>query len=245
MKNLIQDTLARIKQEHIAPLPRWKFLARRSGAWFALGLIVLLGALSVSVVYFLLTQLDWELPGMMHQNIFFYGLGVFPYFWLILAVVFIAVSFWGMRKTENGYRFNGLKIILLIIGGILLAGIVLSIIGIDKRLNGSMMRNMPYYARHTTTKETQWMQPELGFLAGTIKDMDTNIIMLEDLNGQAWKIEINSQTLIRPSADVSVGQMIKLLGSQKEGKNFAATEIRPWVGHGMMGSGQGRGMMDR
>lgn len=243
MKNLIQSTLAKIKQEHIAPEPRWKFLARQFGVWMALGLIVLLGALSVSVVYFLLTQLDWELPGMMHQNIFFYGLGVFPYFWLFLLGIFSVVAFWGIRKTENGYRFSWFKIIFLLVGGILLTGTVLSFIGVNKRFNGSMMRSVPYYANHTITKEKQWMQPELGFLAGTIRNIEANTIALEDLNGQAWKVQINNQTLVRPSADVSVGQMIKLIGFQKDGQNFSATEIRPWVGRGMMGSGQGRGMM--
>lgn len=243
MKNLIQDTLARIKKERIAPEPRWKFLARRAGAWIALGLIVFLGALSVSVAYFLLTQLDWDLPMMMHQNILFYGLGVFPYFWLLLLVIFGIATFWSIRKTENGYRFSWAKIILLSAGGILFAGIILSTIGINKRLNGSMMRNVPYYARHTTTKETQWMQPEKGFLAGTIQAIDGNIIKLEDLKGQSWKIEINNQTLVRPSADVSIGQMIKLIGVQKDGQNFAAIEIRPWAGRGMMG--QGRGTLGR
>jgi hypothetical protein len=242
MKNLIQDTLNKIKKEHIAPEPRWKFLARKFGAWIVLLLIVLLGALSVSVAYYLLAQLDWEVPTSMHQSRLVYGFSVFPYFWLVLLGIFGMGAFWSLRKTENGYRFSGLKITLVVVGGILFSGIFLSAIGVNKQLNRSMMQNVPYYAMHTTTKETQWMQPEKGFLAGTIQSINGKNITLNDLNGQKWEVEMAEKIVVRPSANVSVGQMIKIVGAKKAGQNFEALEIRPWIGRGMMGGGNQDGV---
>jgi len=244
MKNLIQDTLNKIKKEHIAPEPRWKFLARKFGAWAALGLIVLLGAVSISVVYYLLSQLDWDMPEFMHQNIFIYGLSVFPYFWSILLGIFIVAAFLSVRKTETGYRFGGLKIISLTIAGIFIIGFIMSAIGFDARFNRVMMRDVPYYAQHTITKETQWMQPEKGFLAGTIRSVSGDELAINDLNGLDWDVQLDNETLVRPSADISQGQMIKIIGTKNGAHNFRANEIRPWMGQGTMGSGQYRDRMN-
>lgn len=244
MKNLIQDTLNRIKKEHIAPEPRWKFLVRKFSAWAVLGLIVLLGAVSISVVFYLLSQLDWEMPGTMHQNAFVYGLSVFPYFWLILLGIFVAIAFFGVRETEAGYRFSWFKIISITIAGILLIGFFMSLIGFGGRFNGMMMQGVPYYARHMVTKETQWMQPENGFLAGTIGAVSGTTLEISDLNGRNWNVQLNDKTLVRPSVTLASGQMIKIIGTKKDAQNFAAFEIRPWIGQGMMGAGQGRGMMN-
>jgi len=244
MKNLIQDTLNQIKKERIAPEPRWKFLMRKFSAWIVLGLIVLLGAISISVTYYLLAQLDWDVPTFMHQNIFVYGLSVFPYFWAVLIGLFIAMVFFGVRKTETGYRFSWMKIISITIAGIFIIGFLMADIGFGRQFNGMMMHNMPYYAQHTVTKETQWMQPENGFLAGTISGIDGNAISLNDFNDSIWNIKISKQTLVRPSVNLAVGQMIKIIGTKQSAQNFGAAEIRPWVGQGMMGSGQGRGMMN-
>lgn len=107
-----------------------------------------------------------------------------------------------------------------------------------------MSGQIPYFMRHMTTKETQWMQPEKGLLAGTILVIEKNQFQLQDLDGKKWMIGINGKTSIRPSVDFSVGQMVKIIGDKKEQGYFEATEIRPWVGKGMMRSGgMGNGMM--
>jgi len=243
MKNLIQDTLNRIKNEQIVPEPRWKILVPKLGIWTVLGLIVLLGAIAVSVADYLLTQLDWEMPASMHQNVFVYGAIVFPYFWVVLIGLVVAGAFWGVRKTETGYRFSWLKIISVTVVGVAVIGFLMSTIGWGGRFNGMMMRDMPYYAQHTVTKETQWMQPEKGFLAGMIVTVSNDVIVINDLQGSAWNVRLNTETLVRPSVSLAVGQVIKIIGTRQDTQNFVASEIRPWMGQGMMGLGQGRGMM--
>jgi len=235
MKNLIQDTLNRIKTEHLAPDPKWKFLLRKFGSWSLVVFVIILGALAISVVYYLLSQLDWDLYGFIHQNVFIYALSVMPYFWFILLGLFVAAAFFGVRETERGYRFGWLKIIMVIIVGISMVGFLMSRIGWGGRFNGMMMHGMPFYAQSVATKERQWMQPEQGFLAGTINDISGNLISLNDLNGNRWNVQMNEKTLVRPIADVSAGQMIKIIGTKQSAQNFTATEIRPWIGRGMMG----------
>ncbi|KKR19880.1 MAG: hypothetical protein UT50_C0027G0007 [Candidatus Moranbacteria bacterium GW2011_GWA2_39_41] len=236
MKNLIQDTLNKIKKEHIAPEPRWKFLSRKIGVWIGVIAVVALAALVISVVYFLLAQLDWEIYPLMHQNMFVYGLSVMPYFWLTFLGVLALLAFLAVRKTENGYRFNWLLIVSSIAIGILAIGFFISRIGWGGRLNGVMMHQMPYYAQNVATKEKQWMQPEKGFLAGTIRAVSGSALEIDDLNSVVWNIQLTKQTLVRPSVTLAQGQMIKIIGTRKDAQNFSATEIRPWMGQGMMGA---------
>jgi len=57
-------------------------------------------------------------------------------------------------------------------------------------------------------------------------------------------VQLDNETLVRPSADISQGQMIKIIGTKNGAHNFRANEIRPWVGQGTMGSGQYRDRMN-
>jgi len=175
MKNLIKDTIGKIKDEHIVPEPRWKYLVRKYGVWLLFGLIVIFGAASFSAGYFMLANLDWDLYRLMHQNVFSYSLSIFPYFWAVLIGIFMLIAFLDIRKTETGYRFSWLKISLITIGSIIVFGTAMSFVGLGGRFNAMMANGMPYYAQHMmVTKETQWMQPEAGFLSGTIVSISNN-----------------------------------------------------------------------
>ena len=239
MKNLIEDTISKIKQQHIAPEPKWKYLTRKYALWALFCLVAVFGAMSLSAAFYLLSSLDWDLYRFMHQNIFSYSLSIFPYFWTAIIGAFIWIAFFDIRKTETGYRLSWLRIALIAIGSTILIGALMSYFGFGKSINDAMVRDMPYYAQHMmVTKESQWSQPEEGLLSGTIIAKTQNELTLTDLQGKKWIIQLNEKTLVRPRADVSVGQMIKIIGKVLGADNFAADEIRPWIGmgQGMMGS---------
>ncbi|HAR99911.1 MAG TPA: hypothetical protein DEA89_00815 [Candidatus Moranbacteria bacterium] len=252
MKDLIKDTIGKIKKQHILPESKWKYLARKYGVWFLFVLVVIFGGVSLSAAAYLLSSLDWDLYNFMHQNRVGYLLSIFPYFWAVLVGTFIIGAFFDMRKTETGYRFSWLKISLVTIGSILVLGAVMFFAGLGGRFNSMMASGVPYYGQHMmVTKESQWMQPQDGFLAGTINSTSNVVLVVSDLNGKVWNVDFDENTLIRPSANVSKGQMIKIIGTQSGSDTFQATEIRPWIGGGMMGGvggqrngmGTGRGMM--
>ncbi len=244
MKDLVKDTIGKIKKEHIVPESKWKFLIRKHGMWTMFGLIVVFGAISFSVAYHVLAGLDWDLYRFMHQNAFAYSLSILPYFWVILIVIFLAGAFLDIRKTETGYRFSLLKMSLMVIGGVFVLGLLMSLVGLGKRVHLAMNKSVPYYGQHMmVTKETQWNNPAEGFLAGTIISISGNELALKDLQTKRWNVELDEKTLIRPRAEMSAGQMIKVVGTMTGGNDFKAKEIRPWAGQGMMNGG--RGMMRR
>lgn len=233
MKDLIRETVEKIKERKIAPEPRWKYLARKYGAWVVFGGVVFLGAISFSTAFDLLRQLDWDLYRFTHQSALVYSLTLLPYFWLILIGMFLVLAFFDLRKTETGYKYGWLKISLSSIGGIIVMGFVFSLFGFGGKFNAILANDIPYYGQHMTmTKEKQWMQPDHGFLSGTIVVILGDGLEMIDLSGQKWKVFLDEKTLIKPAAKIVQGEMIKIIGSRIGEKNFQASEIRPWMGQG-------------
>lgn len=250
MKDLIKDTVAKIKKQGIAPEPRWRYLLKKYGLWSLFLAVIFLGASSLSIAFEMLWQLDWDLYRFAHQSALIYSLKLIPYFWIILIGAFLVLAFFDLRKTETGYRFGWLKMSVVSIGGIIALSFVFSSVGLGEKLNTILAKDMPYYGRHMMmTKEKQWMQPENGFLAGTLTVIADKELEIIDLNGRKWKVFLDEKTFIRPAAKLAKGEMVKIIGYEGVGNNagnspsyFQAIEIRPWMGPGMMG-GSGRGMM--
>lgn len=244
MKNLIQDTIAKIEKQHIVPEARWKYLLKKYGLWLLFIIVLILTAISLSVAFDNSSNLDWDLYRFMHQSRFAYILSILPYFWIILIGIFLITAFFEIRKTETGYRYSWFKILLITLGGIGIFGILISFFGLGGKLNSKLAKEVPFYSQHMmVTKESQWMQPSKGFLAGTIILVSENKLEINDLNGKNWNINIDEKTLIKPSADIFPEEMIKLIGIKVDENNFKAEEIRSWTGRGM-GNGRNGRMMN-
>ena len=246
MKSIIDGTIARIKTQGIVPEPRWKYLMKKYGIWSIFFLVVLLGSISFSVAFDMLRQLDWDLYRFSHQSAFLYSFSLLPYFWIAVIAIFLALSFLDLRKTESGYRYGWLKMSLIPIGIMIMTGLLFSSFGIGEKLNARIAKDVPYYGQHMMmTKEMQWMQPDKGFLSGSLATVYTNKLEIIDLNGKAWNIILDEKTLIKPATVIEQGEAIKVIGTKKDADNFHAVEIRPWMGQGMMGSSAEQDRGDR
>jgi hypothetical protein len=241
MKNLVQETIEKIKNQHLTPEPRWKYLAKKYFLWVLFGLVVILTAISFSAAVDNANNLDWDLYRFMHQNMIAYYLSIAPYFWIISVAFFLIAAFFEIRRTETGYRYSWLKISAITIGGTLLFSMFILFGGLGGKFNSALAKTFPNFSRHmVVTKESQWMQPEKGFLAGTIKSVSGNNLEIDDLNGKDWNIQTDEKTSVRPSVDVSQKETIKIIGTKRDANNFKADEIRPWIG-----KGQGNGANDQ
>ncbi len=242
--NLIKNTLAEIEKKHIKPEPKSKYLLKKYSRWGMFSAVALAAALVGAVMYDLLSQLDWSTYQFSHANFFSYALSLLPYLWVVIFIILAGLAFWVIRKTNSGYRFGRMQIILIVGGAILAAGTVLAVSNFGGNLNSAMVQDFPNYARMVPTKESQWSQPQSGLLSGTIENVQGNIITLQDFQGQEWQVDLDQNTLVRPTADMQAGELIKIIGTVSGQNIFKATEIRPWGGMGsmmqnMMGSGGG------
>lgn len=244
MKNLIQETIEKIERQSIVPESRWKYLLKKYGLWLLFATGVILTAVSLLVAFDNVANLDWDLYRFMHQNRFAYILSILPYFWIILIAIFLAIAFFEIRKTETGYRYSWFRILLITLGSVAIFGIGSFILGFGNGLNSKLTKEIPFYGQHLTiTKEAQWMQPAKGFLAGTIISASEMRLEIKDLDDKKWNVDIDENTSVKPSVNISKGEMIKLIGKEITENNFKAREIRPWLGKGM-GNGQNGKMMN-
>jgi hypothetical protein len=244
MKNLIADTIEKIKEKNIRPEPRWKYLAKKYSSWMPFFAAVLFGAAAFSAAYFLISELDWDLYAAVHRYSFLYYLSLIPYIWILLFAILVFFAFIGLRKTENGYKYNFLKIVLLVLGLLIVLGGAMAFSGVGGKMNMAMTRGFPGYGKLVVTKEAQWSQPEKGLLAGTIILVLKNSIDLRDLAGNEWQIAYDNNTVVCPSVSLESGEMIKAIGQKEGSQTFQASEIRPWQGNGQMKKKNGGGNMN-
>jgi hypothetical protein len=245
MKSIIADTIEKIKEENIRPESRWKYLAKKYSVWLSFFVVAFVGAAAFSAADFLVSQLDWDVYPAMHRGSIFFFLSFLPYFWIVPIVVLAILAFFSLRRTENGYRYNFLKITLVVLGSLIVLGSALASFGFGRKMNGAAIREFPGYGQLVTTKESQWSQPEIGLLAGTVNGISKNSIDLRDFSGKEWQVAYDENTIVRPAVDFESGEMIKTIGQKTGGQTFKASEIRPWQGNGQMkkknGQMNGRG----
>lgn len=233
MKDLIGNTLEKIKTGDITPESRWKYLLKKFFRWFLFVATVAAAALFLAAAYSNLSSLDWDLYRFVHENRVVYFLSLVPYPWFILAAILLLAAFFEFRRTPRGYRYSRLAMWALVLGGFLAVGAWAVFSGFGSGFNTAITRDLPAPAqRLMVTKESQWMQPDKGFLAGKILSVSGNDLQLKDLAGKDWKIQIGPETLVRPAAQVSKNGTIKIIGQEKNVDTFSAQEIRPWEGRG-------------
>jgi hypothetical protein len=241
MKNLIAETIEKIKEKNIRPEPRWKHLAKKYSSWMPFFAVALIAAAAFSVAYFLVSELDWDLRAAVHHYSFLYFFSLIPYIWIIPFAILVILAFFGLRKTENGYKYNFLKIVFLVLGLLLVFGGAMVFSGFGGKMNMAITRGFPGYGKLVVTKESQWSQPKKGLLAGTINSVSKNSIGLRDLAGNEWQVAYDENTVVRPAARLESGEMIKTIGQETGSQTFKASEIRPWQGKGQMKKKNGVG----
>jgi len=234
MRNIIAETIGKIKEKNIRPEPRWKYLAKKYSVWISFFVVAFFAAAVFSVAYFLVSQLDWDLSAAAHRYSVFYYLSLVPYLWAAPLVILVFLAFFSLRKTESGYRYDFWKIAASALGVILVFGFLAASAGFGRKMNGVMMNDFPGYGRLVATKESQWSQPEKGLLAGTVNSVSANSFDLQDFSGKDWQILIDEKTVVRPSARLESGETIKAIGQTENNQTFKADEIRPWQGKGQM-----------
>lgn len=241
MEKFIERGLEKIREEKIVPTARWKFETKNFLWWLALGVSVLAGGISISILVFLVTQLDWQIYAHLGDSFWETFLIMFPHVWFLLMAFFVFFSYRNLRNTKKGYRLEWFFVWGAIVGGSVLLGLVFYFSGASEKLNQVFASSVPGYEKVIHTKEDQWSQPEKGLLSGEIiskqTEEGTEVLNLKTFQDEDWQVSIDSQTVVRGKVDLQEGEEIKVIGKQKEQKNeFQAQEVRPWQGNGQGGN---------
>lgn len=226
--------LARLKNEHIRPLPRAYFIWNEFGRWVMLLGSLIIGAIAVSVLIYANQQAGVEiLEHATHSRVEMF-LALTPVLWLISMLGFISFSVWLTRQTRRGYRHSWLKIMSISIASSMVLGYACYQGGgaewIDNQLFFSNL-NLPSIENQ---KRKLWSDATEGRLAGVIVSISDSLLLIKDLRDKTWTVDVR-QAFIKPSVDYHPGTLIKCLGHLAPDGRYVVTEIRPWVGRGRRG----------
>lgn len=230
----------KIKKENIKPMPKWYFVVPNTVIWLVFIILVFIGAAAFSVIILSIQQTDFDLISHITHSRIELILGLLPFFWIVVLLIFLVAAIFTFRKSKKGYKFGW----PLLLGYSTLASILLGTLfflgdGSDW-LENTFAEQVSYYESIHEKKQKIWMKPEDGFLSGTIEKVDTNILQLIDFNAKKWDIDYKD-VRIPQRVFLEKGTQIKLIGKITSVNTFQAKELRPWNGK----NGQKKGMKRR
>ncbi len=229
MARISRKILEKIEDEKIKPIGKWSFVLKDSFVWILFVLNIIFGSvgLAISAHLFELSEvfdLILSVNDLMQVVIL-----AIPVIWIIITVVFFIVSFVNFKYLRGGYRFSTLKIFIINIVCILLLGWFLKGLGISQRVHTFFSDNIPSYQQNVDPRYRVWGRPEDGYIAGEITEIDSDLIIIKDLDGNSWDINIKNAN-VRMLVNLEIGEKIKVRGKSLDNNLFDASDILPWEG---------------
>lgn len=236
-QNIITSVLNKIKSEDIKPKPRWSFLAKDYLIWFFGFFSLLVGALAFSALIYLERHGDWVIYKNFDYNIIEFIFATLSYFWVIAFVTFIILAYYNLKHTKKGYKYS---MPIIFFGSLILTlvlGVIFHNLGVARFVDDIFAKKAPLYSKVVNPRLSMWMQPEKGFLTGSIIDAEGNqVFVLKDLRGDDWRVDYQEAEVL-PVVHISNGEKINLIGRIVQAQEFEAERIMP--------IGPGRGFHDK
>ena len=235
MDNLGDKVLRKIKEEHIAPKPRWQFLLKDYFIWFLFLIALFLGSLAFCVALYVLSSNDWDLYHYLHTTLVGHILISIPYLWLLFLALFISIAYYNFKYTKSGYRRETYFIVGLSVVGSLFLGAFLYTLGAGEKIEDFVAASVPVYEKIAccSNRKDIWDQPASGLLGGTITVVqDASNFELKDFSGTDWRVQENDDTLEYDPLEIKAGEEVKIIGEKQLDSVFWAREIRPWKNKG-------------
>ncbi len=228
-KNFGENFLHKIKEGHFSPKPKWQFLLKNSLIWILGILSLILGAISTSLVFYMLNSEDARAYGRTGGNLLEKLLFIVPFFWLVCLVIFALSVYFYVKHTKKGYKYSTSKIILAIIALSLIFGGVLNALGLDRVIDDVLGERAPLYDRVINPRLNYWANPEQGRLVGlVVSQQSPTEYFLVDRIGEDWQALLsegeNDERMV-------IGRPVLLLGEKTGDHKFMVKEIMP-VGPG-------------
>lgn len=189
-RELSLKVLEEIKDKKISPKPKWNFLLKSYTMWALFGLAIVIGSLSTSIILFLVfnSRIPEELTWLQHLVI------LFPYFWVIVLVIFLFIAWFNFSHTEKGYRYNSYVVILASVLISLIFGSSIYILGGAEDLEELFYSKIPIYKILIHSQDRILIDQDNGRIAGIARDVNTTYLILQDFSGKVWIVSYPTST---------------------------------------------------
>ena len=228
MKNS-DELIRKMKDQDIKPIPKWRFTLKGLMLGLVILLSILIGGLAFSIILFSIQQLGFDLVNHMSHSKIEFLLGLLPFLWIVLLILFLAVSMISIKNSKKGYKFSPSKLLIINSAFSVLLGILFFIGGGAQWLEHVFDVNLEFYESIRDKKVNMWSMPDEGYLSGTIQRVQENTFQLMDFEKQEWTIDCQD-AFIPPAVLLEEGEVVKLIGKVVSAHSFRAAEVRPWGG---------------
>ena len=238
-KDFDQKLVEKIREEKIAPKPRWHFLLKDYVVIAAGVLSLLIGAAAVSVMIYLLKYNGWEMQEQTHKSGLEFFLLTLPYFWIIFLGGFVFVLYYNLKHTKKGYRYPVWAIAISGVLASVVLGSVFYLFGLGQRIDNVLGERAPFYETVMNRPLHFWFNPAEGRLAGVIiSDLQDEAFYLADPSGALWQVLLlTKDNDVRTVGFLKTGEPVNIIGQIIAEQGFRADMIKPLV--------PGRGFFER
>lgn len=225
----IPDIVETLKTQHIAPTPKWVIRVKRWAFWTMLVGMGTIGALFLSLGLIDLLDIGPDI---------FYTLGIrrlpfliffsTPILWMLLFILSVLFGIIAFRNTRYGYRYRILFVGSLTTLVIVTLALLAHTVRLDDRFDRAIESGMPESFREILpSRETRWMSPQNGVLAGKILETRDTSFTLETPRKETWNVLIANTTRKGRFVRLETGFPVLIIGTPKEANVFEAVFIRP------------------
>lgn len=228
MTTTSEKILKDIKEKHISPAPRWRFVLKNWIIWLIFSLALLVAALSFAAMLEILINHDWDIYFRLHKTFWEFLLMSLPYIWIVSMIIFSLIAYYDFVHTRGWYRHRAYRVVSASILVSMVLGGILFYSGFGKRVDQAFDVSVPFYGSININKKQMWCHPEEGLLGGEIVKMhmdDPERFIIKDCHGREW--DIRKPVPQVKSLVIQTGERIKIIGRQIE-EGFEAEELRRW-----------------
>jgi len=225
MKDLSKNILSKIKNKNIKPKPKWKFLLKENFLWGFFVFSVLLGGVSVSIIFFQVMTNEWDVAERVSGSLFYFALISLPYFWILVMLGFSFLSYHYLRKTKSGYKYSLLSINITSISLSIILGALLFVTGMSLHIHRMMHENFPMYDEMMNIHHEILSNPDKGIVMGKVLKIESkDILIIRDRSRDKWDIDISNAKKILID-NIEIGDRMIVIG-EKGDKIIYADIIR-------------------
>lgn len=239
--NFSREILTNIREHKILPRPKWQFLFKNIVLWVLGFLALFFGAISISLIIFMLRYNEWSFYSRMGAGPTEFLLLVVPIFWIICLLIFIVLVYLNFKKTKHGYRYRPLIVIATAVGASIILGLGFNALGTGQRIDKILGRRAPLYDSVINPRLRFWSNPMQGRLSGLIISRESEgSYVVVDNNSVEWNVLYtmdDDKKLIEVRKimnmddeiyNIVVGRPARFVGEMTAEKEFKAKEMIPF-----------------
>ena len=226
--NCIENILKSIDDNNLCPKKTYSHQAKEYALILFAVSATIIGGLAVSTIFFLLSEEDWSVLRYTKQNPLLHSIYIIPYLWILALLALAWVAEQNIRRVKTIYRIESYKLLTGSIVISMMLGIVYYEIGIEDKVDSTLRNNFPVYGKVVHNSRDSWMQPESGFLSGSVQEIRNYQLIMSDQNGQTWEVRPISNEIWTVAKIIATGTEVKIMGATKNATSFEASVISAW-----------------